>query len=86
MAQIHSFFNSTFKELSNDTSHAQIRVETRKLWPRQVGEEKQVAEHKLCRDKASNKASEKAKDKLCCKKVFLCRNKVLENLSKTLLR
>ena len=51
------------KELSNETSHAQIRVKMKKLWPQQVGEEKQASEHKLCRkisrlcpDKAINKA------------------------------
>ena len=31
------WLHSTFKELSNDTSHTQIRVKTKKLWPRQVG-------------------------------------------------
>ena len=55
--------HSTFKELSNDTLHAQIRVQTKKLCYQQVGEEKQAVEHKLCRDisrlcrdKAYNKA------------------------------
>ena len=56
MDEIYSFFHSTFKELSNDTSHAQIRVKMKKLWPQQVGEEKQVAEQKLCHDIS----------KLCC--------------------
>ena len=46
MVQIPSWINSTFKELSNEYSHAQIRVKTKKLWPRQVGEEKQVAVRK----------------------------------------
>ena len=49
MVQIFSLFHSTFKELSNKYSHAQIRVKTKKLWPRQVGEEKQVAIQKLSR-------------------------------------
>ena len=98
MTKIHSWMHSTFKELSNDTSHAQFRVKMKKLCPQQVEEEKQAAEQKLCcdisklcHDKASNKArhfvptnldyvatkledklySDKAKDKLCCNKVFL---------------
>ena len=36
-----------FKEISNEYSHAQIRVKTKKLWPRQVREEKQVDVQKL---------------------------------------
>ena len=43
------WLHSTFKEFSNEYSHAQIRVKTKKLWPRQVGEEKQVAVQKLSR-------------------------------------
>ena len=50
MVQIPSGLHSTFKELSNEYSHAQIRVKMKKLWPRQVGEEKQVAVHKLSHD------------------------------------
>ena len=50
MVQISSWMHSTFKELSNEYSHAQIRVKMKKLWPRQVGEEKQVAVKKLSRD------------------------------------
>ena len=50
MVQIPSWMHSTFKELSNEYSHAQIRVKMKKLWPRQVGEEKQVAVQKLSRD------------------------------------
>ena len=46
MAQIPSCLHFTFKELSNEYSHAQIRVKTKKLWLRQVGEEKQVAVRK----------------------------------------
>ena len=49
MVQISSWLNSKFKELSNEYSHAEIRVKTKKLWPRQVGEEKQVAVQKLSR-------------------------------------
>ena len=50
MVQIFSWLHSTFKELSNEYSHAQIRVKTKKLWPRQVEEEKKVAVRKVCRD------------------------------------
>ena len=41
--------HSTFKELSNEYSHAQIRVKTKKLWPRQVREEKPVVVQKVSR-------------------------------------
>ena len=57
MVQIPSWLHSTFKYLSNEYSHAQIRVKMKKLWPRQVGVEKQVAvrkhvaTRKVCRDK-----------------------------------
>ena len=51
MVQISIFLHSTFKDLSNEYSHAQIRVKTKKLWPRQVGEEKQVAVQKLSKTK-----------------------------------
>ena len=50
MVQIPSWMHSTFKELSNEYSHAQIRVKTKKLWPRQVREEKPVAVQKISRD------------------------------------
>ena len=50
MVQIPSCLYSTFKDLSNEYSHAQIRVKMKKLWLRQVGEEKQVAVQKLSRD------------------------------------
>ena len=58
MVQIPSWLHSKFKDLSNEYSHAQIRVKMKKLWPRQVGEEKQVAVRKVyhdqevCRDQA----------------------------------
>ena len=67
MVQLHSWLYFTFKDLSNDTSHAQFRVKMKKLWPQQVKEEKQATEHKLCCDKASNK-------------VLLYRNKVLDKV------
>ena len=47
MVQIPSWMHSTFKELSNDYSHAQIRVKMKKLWPRQVREEKPAAVQKM---------------------------------------
>ena len=47
MVQILPWMHSTFKELSNEYSHAQIRVKTKKLWPRQVREEKPVAVKKI---------------------------------------
>ena len=50
MVQILSWLHFTFKDLSNEYSHAQIRVKMKKLWPRQVGEEKQVVVKKVCRD------------------------------------
>ena len=50
MVQIPPWLNSTFKELSNEYSHAQIRVKMKKLWPRQVREEKPVAVQKISRD------------------------------------
>ena len=49
MVQISSWLHSTLKDLSNEYSHSQIRVKMKKLWPRQVGEEKQVAVQKLSR-------------------------------------
>ena len=57
MVQNPPWLNSTFKELSNEYSHAQIRVKMKKLWPRQFGEEKQatvrkyVATRRVCRDR-----------------------------------
>ena len=50
MVQIYSWLHSTFKELSNDTSHAQIRVKTNKLWPRKVGQSFMSHSRKLCHD------------------------------------
>ena len=44
MVQLYSWLHSTFKDLSNDTSHTQVRVKIKNLWPQQVGEEKQVGE------------------------------------------
>ena len=50
MVPIPSWLHSTFKELSKEYSHAQIRVKTKKLWPRQLREEKPVAIQKISRD------------------------------------
>ena len=50
MVQIPSWLHSTFKDLSEEYSHAQIRVKMKKLWPRQVGEEKPVAVQKISRN------------------------------------
>ena len=47
MVQIPSCLHSTFEELSNEYSHAQIRVKTKKYWPRQVREQKPVAVQKM---------------------------------------
>ena len=55
MVQLYSWLHSTFKELSNDTSHAQIRVQTKKLCHQQVGEENKSLS-RFCRNKASDKA------------------------------
>ena len=89
MAQIYLCLHSTFKHLSNDTSHIQIRVKMKKLWLQRVREEKQVAEHKLCCDKANSRArnlvatnpdyiATKLEDKLYRDKVLLCHDKVLD--------
>ena len=40
MVLIPSWLHYTFKDLSNEYSHAQIRVKIKELWPRQVGEKK----------------------------------------------
>ena len=59
MVQILLCLDSTFKELSNEYSHAQIRVKTKKLWPRQVREEKPVAVQKINRDQKNCVATRK---------------------------
>ena len=90
MAQQYLRLNSTLKNLSNDTSHAQICVKMKKLWPRQVGEEKQAANHRLCRDKAKNfvmtnpdYVEPKLEDKLCRNKVFYVATKPKKNFVAT---
>ena len=59
MVQLYPWFHFTFKELSHDTSHAKIRVQTKKLCHQQVGKENKSLSsfchdricNKLCRDK-----------------------------------
>ena len=58
MVQIPIWLHSTFKDLSNEYSHAQIQVKMKKLWPRQVGEEKQIAVRKVCRDQEVSRDQE----------------------------
>ena len=48
--QIPSWMHSTFKDISNEYSHAQIRAKTKKLWLRQIGEKKLAVVRKVCRD------------------------------------
>ena len=52
MVIIPLWFHCTLKYHSNDMSHAQIQVKTKKLWPLQVGEEKLATKQKKCCDKA----------------------------------
>ena len=55
MVQIPLCLYSSFKEISNNTSHAQIRVQRKKLCHQQVGEENKSLS-RFCCDKASDKA------------------------------
>ena len=85
MVQIPSWLHSTFKDLSNEYSHAQIRVKTKKLWTRQVGEKKQAAVRKVCRDQESMSQQESmSRQEVCRDKQYvatdvatskLCRDK-----------
>ena len=87
MVQIPSWLHSTFKELSNEYSHAQIRVKMKKLWPRQVREEKPVAVQKISRDrkcyrdrklvsrqKAGVATENLCRDQKCCKNLKKAEN------------
>ena len=47
MIQIPSWLHSTFKDLSNEYSHAQIRVKTKKLWPDKLEKKNQLLSRKL---------------------------------------
>ena len=94
MVQNPPWLNSTFKELSNEYSHAQIRVKMKKLWPRQIGKEKQaivrkyvatgivsrpVSRQAACQDQCRDKQYV-ATRKLCRDKKVLSRPETLRNL------
>ena len=67
MVQFPSWLHSTFKELSNEYSHAQIRVKTKKLWPQQVREEKPVAVQKIsCDQEIMSRPEKLCRDKKNC--------------------
>ena len=74
MVQIYSWLHSTFKYLSNDTSHAQIQVKMKKLWLRQVGQRKLSQQRKLCRDKDffCNREILSRQRKFCRDQIFCC--------------
>ena len=72
---IPSWLHSTFKDLSNEYSHAQIQVKMKKLWPRQVGEEKQVAVRKVCRDQENMSRQEVCRDQAVCRDKKVCRDR-----------
>ena len=55
MVQLYSWLHYTLKELSNNTSHAQIRVQMKKLCHQQIGEENKLCS-RFCRDRANDKA------------------------------
>ena len=88
MVQLYSWLHFTFKDLSNDTSHAQIRVQTKKLCHQQVGEENKSLS-RLYRDKASDKAflrqnpdfvAIEPMTRLSCDKTKFCHNRVSNKL------
>ena len=62
MVQILPWLHSTFKDLSNDMSHVQIRVKTKKLWSLQVGEEKLVLSRKNVATKQKKNVATKPKN------------------------
>ena len=68
MVLIPSWMHSKFKELSNEYSHAQIRVKTKKLWPRQVGEKKTGC----CQESISRQEGSMSRQAVCCDR---CRDK-----------
>ena len=85
MVQIPSCMHSTFKELSNEYSHAQIRVKTKKLWSRQVGEEKQLLSGKYVATRkavATSVATNVATRKLCRDQKALSRPKTRQKPKK----
>ena len=57
MAQLNPCLHSTFKELSNDTSYAQIQVKTKKLWSQKIEEKKVYCDAGVCRDKLQSLSS-----------------------------
>ena len=83
MVKIPPWLYSSFKEISNDTSHAQIRVQTKKLCYQQIGEENKSL-RRFCHDRVSDKtflqknpdfvATELATNSVSTKLRF-CRNK-----------
>ena len=55
MVQLHLWLHSTFKELSNDTSHTKILVKTKKLWPEKSEKNKFVTTKKtVCHDEKNS--------------------------------
>ena len=83
MVQIPSCLHSTFKELSNEYSYAQIRVQTKKLWPQQVGEEKPVVAQKISRDQElGHDQKHVATRKLCRDQLAISRPKMLHKPKK----
>ena len=83
MVHIPLWLYSSFKDIYNNTSYAQIQVQTNKLCYQQVGEENKS--HSIfCRDKASDKAflrqnpdfcRNRVSNKLCHDKTRFCRDR-----------
>ena len=67
MVKIYPWLHSTFKDLSNDISHSQIRVQMKKLCHQQVREENKSLS-RFCRDRVSKK--------LCRDKPRFCHDRV----------
>ena len=87
MVQIPSWLHSTFKELSNEYSHAQIRVKTKKLWPRQVGEKKQATVRKVCRDQESMSGQESmSRQEVCRDKQYVVTDVATSSMSRPVSR
>ena len=51
MVQISSFLHSTFKDLYNEYSHAQIQVKTKKLWPDKLAKKNKLLSRNCCDQK-----------------------------------
>ena len=75
MVQLYPWLHSKFKQLSNDTSHAQILVQTKKLCHQQVGEENKslnsFCSNKLYRDKLDFVTTELATNSVAIKPDFV---------------